>query len=70
MWERLERREIKQRAPQAGTDGVPSWNMPPLTRRDAAAESPLDALDLDAAPAFLTPPDLPKPTLRWGSWTP
>jgi phospholipase C len=44
------------------------WNLPPLTRRDAAAQSPLDALDLDAAPAFLTPPDLPPPTLRWGSW--
>ncbi len=47
------------------------WNLPPLTRRDAAAESPLQALDLvAAAPAFLTPLDLPKPTLRWGSWTP
>jgi phospholipase C len=44
------------------------WNLPPLTRRDAAAASPLDALELDAAPAFLTPPDLPPPTLRWGSW--
>lgn len=37
------------------------WNLPPLTRRDAAAVSPLRALDLDAAPAFLTPPDLPTP---------
>jgi hypothetical protein len=36
----------------------------------AAAQSPLDALDLDAAPAFRTPPDLPKPMLSWGSWTP
>jgi phospholipase C len=44
------------------------WNLPPLTHRDAAAQSPLDALDLDAAPAFRTPPDLPQPTLRWGSW--
>jgi phospholipase C len=35
------------------------WNLPPLTRRDAAAVSPLGALDLDAPPAFLTPPDLP-----------
>jgi hypothetical protein len=34
------------------------------------AESPLDALDLDAAPAFATPPVLPAPTLRWGTWTP
>ncbi len=46
------------------------WNLPPLTRRDAAAESPLDALDLDGEPAFATPPPLPPPTLRWGSWTP
>jgi phospholipase C len=37
------------------------WNLPPLTRRDAAAVSPLGALDLDAPPAFLTPPDLPAP---------
>jgi phospholipase C len=37
------------------------WNLAPLTRRDAAALSPLGALDLDAPPAFLTPPDLPAP---------
>src|SRR6202012_2672737 len=37
------------------------WNLPPLTRRDAAAVSPLGALDLDAPPAFRTPPDLPTP---------
>ena len=35
------------------------WNLPSLTRRDAAAVSPLGALDLDAPPAFLTPPLLP-----------
>jgi phospholipase C len=35
------------------------WNLPPLTHRDAAAVSPLGALDLDAPPAFLTPPPLP-----------
>jgi phospholipase C len=35
------------------------WNLPPLTRRDAAAVSPLGALDLDAPPNFLIPPDLP-----------
>ena len=35
------------------------WNLPSLTQRDAAATSPLGALDLDADPAFLTPPDLP-----------
>jgi len=44
------------------------WNLPPLTNRDAAAAAPLDALDLDAEPAFLTPPDLPAPGLAWGSW--
>jgi phospholipase C len=37
------------------------WNLPSLTRRDAAARSPLGALDLDAPPAFLTPPALPAP---------
>jgi phospholipase C len=45
------------------------WNLPPLTRRDAAASSPLDALDLDGEPAFATPPTLPPSRLRWGSWT-
>ncbi|MGH3266603.1 MAG: alkaline phosphatase family protein [Trebonia sp.] len=43
------------------------WNLPPLTRRDAAATAPLDALDLNAPPAFLSPPRLPTPragTLR------
>ncbi len=35
------------------------WNLPPLTHRDAAAVSPLGALDLTAPPAFLTPPLLP-----------
>jgi phospholipase C len=33
------------------------WNLPALTRRDAAATAPLGALDLAAAPAFLTPPE-------------
>jgi phospholipase C len=37
------------------------WNLRPLTRRDAAAASPLAALDLDAPPAFLKPPSLPEP---------
>jgi phospholipase C len=37
------------------------WNLPPLTRRDAAAAAPLAALDLDGQPAFLTPPVLPAP---------
>ena len=44
------------------------WNLPPLTRRDAAATAPLDALDLSAPPAFRTPPSLPEPSLKWGSW--
>jgi phospholipase C len=37
------------------------WNLPPLTDRDAAARSPLGALNLDAPPAFLIPPGLPAP---------
>jgi phospholipase C len=44
------------------------WNLPPLTARDAAASTPLGALDLAGAPAFLTPPSLPEPRLKWGSW--
>jgi phospholipase C len=44
------------------------WNLPSLTRRDAAAISPLGALDLTAPPAFLTPPELPEPALEWGTW--
>ena len=44
------------------------WNLPALTARDAAASTPLDALDLDGVPAFLTPPVLPAPALAWGSW--
>ncbi|HEY5985290.1 MAG TPA: alkaline phosphatase family protein, partial [Streptosporangiaceae bacterium] len=44
------------------------WNLPPLTRRDAAANSPLAALDLDSPPAFLTPPELPAPRLAGPSW--
>ncbi|MBV9095791.1 MAG: hypothetical protein JO132_18290 [Streptosporangiaceae bacterium] len=44
------------------------WNLPPLTARDAAAASPLSMLDLASPPAFLQPPPLPEPALRWGSW--
>jgi hypothetical protein len=33
----------------------------------APAAAPLDALDLDSEPAFLTPPALPAPSLAWGS---
>jgi len=43
------------------------WNLPSLTRRNGAAASPLEALDLEGEPAFLTPPELPKPSLAWGS---
>jgi hypothetical protein len=45
------------------------WNLTALTRRDAA-ESPLDALNLEAPPAFATPPRPPAPKLRWvpGKW--
>jgi phospholipase C len=41
------------------------WNLPPLTRRDAAAVDPLDALDLQNPPRFLTPPSLPEPARQW-----
>ena len=44
------------------------WNLPALTRRDAAALAPLGALDLSGPPAFLEPPVLPEPSLAWGSW--
>ena len=44
------------------------WNLPTLTARDAAAVSPLGALDLAGPPAFLEPPSLPEPSLKWGSW--
>jgi phospholipase C len=43
------------------------WNLPSLTRRDATAQSPIGALDLDAPPAFLTPPELPAPALGYAS---
>jgi phospholipase C len=44
------------------------WNLPALTARDAAAASPLGALDLTGPPAFLEPPSLPEPALKWGTW--
>jgi phospholipase C len=34
------------------------WNLPVLTDRDAAADDLLDSVDLQASPAFLTPPKL------------
>jgi phospholipase C len=44
------------------------WNLPALTRRDAAALSPIGALDFSAPPAFLTPPELPEPAMKYGTW--
>ena len=44
------------------------WNLPALTRRDAAANSPIGALDLSAPPTFINPPQLPAPSLAWGTW--
>jgi phospholipase C len=41
------------------------WNLPPLTRRDAAAISPLDMLDFESPPAFLTPPTLSSSSRVW-----
>jgi len=41
------------------------WNLPPLTRRDAAANDPLDTLDFQSPPHFLTPPPLPPPARPW-----
>lgn len=39
------------------------WNLPALTRRDAAAADLLDFVDLKAPPAFSQPPQLPRPTI-------
>jgi phospholipase C len=44
------------------------WNLPALTARDAAANTPLDALDFTSDPAFLKPPLLPEPSFEWGTW--
>jgi len=41
------------------------WNLPALTKRDAAATAPLSALDLKAPPAFLIPPVLADPAKPW-----
>ncbi|HVT78869.1 MAG TPA: alkaline phosphatase family protein, partial [Acidimicrobiales bacterium] len=41
------------------------WNLPPLTKRDAAADAPWDMLDFNSEPAFLDPPSLPPPAVRW-----
>jgi phospholipase C len=39
------------------------WNLPALTRRDAAASPLTDFLDLSQPPPFLTPPPLHRPTI-------
>ena len=39
------------------------WNLPPLTRRDAAAGSPWEMVDLDRPPAFGEPSPLPAPAV-------
>ncbi len=41
------------------------WNLPPLTRRDAAAIAPWEMLDFENEPAFLTPPKLAAPARPW-----
>ncbi len=40
------------------------WNLPPMTKRDAAADDLLDMVDFGAPPAFAVPPDLPPPARR------
>ncbi|HYK33586.1 MAG TPA: alkaline phosphatase family protein [Streptosporangiaceae bacterium] len=39
------------------------WNLPALTRRDAAASPLLDFIDLESAPHFAVPATLPRPTI-------
>lgn len=46
------------------------WNLPPLTRRDQAADDLLDSLDIESAPHFLHPPALPAPRVAGGGSTP
>ena len=41
------------------------WDLPSLTRRDAAATAPWDMIDLESRPAFLEPPELPIPARTW-----
>lgn len=43
------------------------WGLASLTRRDASASAPLDALDLVGPPAFLEPPALHEPAAP-GAW--
>jgi phospholipase C len=39
------------------------WNLPALTRRDAAASPLLDFIDLEKPPHFAVPATLPRPTI-------
>jgi phospholipase C len=42
------------------------WNLPGLTKRDAAANDPIDeAVDFESPPAFLDPPTLAAPAKLW-----
>lgn len=43
------------------------WNLPSLTRRDAAAASAVELVDLSSPPAMLDPPPLPAPATP-GAW--
>lgn len=64
--DRLEQRELTRLARRLLSLG--RW-FPPLIRAERGAKSfTADALDLDGPPAFLDPPELPGPTLAWGSW--
>jgi len=40
------------------------WNLPALTRRDAAATPLTDFIDLARPPRFAAPAPLPRPTIR------
>ncbi|MDQ2753957.1 MAG: hypothetical protein M3R71_00215 [Actinomycetota bacterium] len=39
------------------------WNLPPLTKRDGAANALFDFVDLQSPPQFLVPPRLPSPVI-------
>ncbi len=41
------------------------WNLPPLTRRDAAATDPLDTLDFETRRGSLSCRSLPEPARQW-----
>ena len=43
-----------------------NWNLAALTARDAAANTPLDAVDFASEPAFGKPPSAPRAEPRMG----